>query len=344
MNKNIIILFSCIYLSGICWGQTPTFKVLKEEFLFTENTYFKQCHASTIEEAKNGNLLISWFGGTHEGSKDVVIWGIQSKGKSWTTPKIWADGIKDTLQFPCWNPVLFRAKKEKTIYLYYKVGPNPREWWGMVKSSKDNGNTWSKPENLAKGILGPIKNKPIELSNGTIISPSSIEINENTWKAHVEISEDQQETWKSYPIDYESKYNVIQPSILKHKNGTLQVLCRSKEGVVATAWSKNSGKNWTSLEPTNLANPNSGTDAIAIDNFFIIAYNPDLPGKEWWEGRSKLRLAYSYDGLDWTDLLILEDHEEGEFSYPTLFMDSKGLIHITYTYNRKNIKHWVLRF
>ncbi len=327
------------------FAQIPSAKVLKKEFLFTEGLYFKQCHASTIAQAADGQMLSAWFGGPHEGSKEVVIWGIRSDRKEWTHPEVWADGrISDSLRYPCWNPVLFRAKNERTIYLYYKVGPNPREWWGMVKTSEDNGKTWSKAKRLQESILGPIKNKPIELPNGDIISPSSTEINENRWTAHVEISNDHQHTWKSYPIDPSSKFNVIQPSILMHKDGRLQVLCRSKEGIVATSWSEDNGKTWSELTATHLANPNSGTDAISYKDFFLIAYNPELPGKEWWEGRTKLRLAYSYNGIDWQDLMSLEDEKEGEFSYPTIFKDQKGLVHIIYTYNRVNIKHWVLRF
>ena len=320
-------------------------KILKKEFLFTEGSFFRQCHASTIAQTADGQLLAGWFGGPHEGSPEVVIWGIRSEEKKWTRPEVWADGrISDSLRYPCWNPVLFKAKDEKTVYLYYKVGPNPREWWGMVKTSQDNGKTWSPARRLPESILGPIKNKPIELPDGTVISPSSTEINENRWTAHVEISKDHQQTWKSYPVDPLSKFNVIQPSILMHKDGRLQVLCRSKEGVVATSWSKDNGINWTALAATNLANPNSGTDAINCKDFFLIVYNPELPGKEWWEGRTKLRLAYSYNGTNWKDLLSLEDEQKGEFSYPTIFKDKKGLVHITYTYNRVNIRHWVLKF
>ncbi len=344
MNK-FLFFFLCLLALAKSFAQIPSPKIIKKEFLFTEGAYFKQCHASTLAQASNGKMLSAWFGGPYEGSREVVIWGIRSDGKKWSRPEVWADGqINDALRYPCWNPVLFRARNEKTIYLYYKVGPNPREWWGMVKSSEDNGKTWGKAKRLPESILGPVKNKPIELPNGDIVSPSSSEINENRWTAHVEISKDHQQTWKPYPIDPSSKFNVIQPSILMHKDGRLQVLCRSKEGVVATSWSEDNGKSWSELAATSLANPNSGTDATSYKDFFLIVYNPELPGKEWWEGRTKLRLAYSRNGTDWQDLLSLEDEQKGEFSYPTIFKDQKGLVHITYTYNRVNVKHWVLKF
>ncbi|MBD1433989.1 exo-alpha-sialidase [Sphingobacterium sp. DN00404] len=327
----------------VAWSQQPNLKIIKEELLFQEGQFFKQCHASTIEETTDGRLLASWFGGSHEGNEDVVIWGASFNGKEWSTPVIWADGLIEKTRYPCWNPVLFRAKDEQTVYLYYKVGPNPREWWGMMKSSEDGGKTWSIPKKLPDGVFGPIKNRPLQLENGDIVSPSSVEISEDRWVAHIEKSIDNQKSWTVFPIDHQSAYNVIQPSILLYDEGQLQVLCRSKEGAVMSSWSYDQGETWTPLVKTNLINPNSATDAIRSDKHFFIVYNPDIPGKDWWEGRTKLRLAYSTDGIQWTDILQLEDQENGEFSYPTIFEDNKGFLHITYTYDRKNIKHILIQ-
>ncbi|TDS15786.1 sialidase family protein [Sphingobacterium paludis] len=340
----IVLLLTCAYQIPMLCAQEANIALKSSEFLFETGKFFAQCHASTIEETADGVLLTSWFAGTHEGSDDVRIWGARYEKGQWTEPRVWADGkLADGTQQPCWNPVLFRAPKESLLYLYYKVGPNPREWWGMVKTSHDGGKSWSAAKRLPTGILGPIKNKPLALPDGTILSPSSVEISEDRWVAHVERSTDQQQTWVAYPIDHDGKMNVIQPSIVEHTDGRLQVLCRSKEGVVATAWSTDAGKSWSALEKTDLINPNSGTDAIRVGNRFYIVYNPALPGKDWWEGRAKLRLATSTDGMHWKDVLHLEDEEKGEFSYPTIMQDSKGLIHIVYTHNRKNIKHVTIK-
>lgn len=341
MPNIVIILIAILFSTQLC-AQSNSLSIEKETFLFEEGKHFAQCHASTLEETSNGNLLSSWFAGTHEGNNDVVIWGSEFDGNNWTEPTIWADGKFENKQYPCWNPVLFKPQHQNEIYLYYKVGPNPRQWWGMVKKSTDNGKSWSDAQKLPKGILGPIKNKPIELENGIILSPSSIELTENRWVAHIEKSSDQQKSWKTIPIDHTSEFNIIQPSILQHEDGTLQVLCRSREGKIISSFSKDKGENWSPLEPINLLNPNSATDAILTNRGFLIVYNPDIPGKEWWEGRTKLRLAHSNNGIDWIDVLTLENQDKGEYSYPTIFQDSKGKIHITYTYNRKNIKHIIL--
>lgn len=322
----------------------PNVLKLKDEFLFKEKSFFDQCHASTLDETKDGVLLSSWFGGSHEGSKDVVIYGTRQVDGQWEDPKVWADGkVNDTLQHPCWNPVLFRAKNEQEIYLYYKVGPNPREWWGMVKTSEDGGQTWTAPRQLPEGILGPIKNRPLQLKDGSIISPSSVELSEERWLSHVEISTDEQKTWTLRPIDHPAGLNTIQPSVVEYDDGKLQVFCRSKEGVVTTAISKDQGRTWSTMQRTNLINPNSGTDVIRIKDLLYIVYNPDIPGKDWWEGRTKLRLACSKDGQNWQDIFTFEDEEKGEFSYPTIMQTHDGVIHVSYTHNRKNIRHFALQ-
>lgn len=288
--------------------------------------------------------MAAWFGGSHEGANDVVIWTCLNYRRRWTKPIAVANGIiNDSLRYPCWNPVLFKDN-HNVLYLYYKIGPNPREWWGMEITSNDNGKNWSKPIRLKNGFLGPIKNKPVQLADGTILLPSSIESKTERWSAHIERSTDGGKTWIFIPIDASGKYDVIQPSILTYPNGKLQIVCRSKQGYVMQSWSTDSGKSWSEIYPTMLINPNSGTDAVTLRNGLqMIVYNPDIPGKEWYNGRSKLRVAISKDGNIWKDIITLENRTNGEYSYPAIIQTKNGDIHITYTFDRKNIKHVVLR-
>lgn len=315
---------------------------VKEELVF-KNAPFKQCHASTMVETKTGELLLACFGGSQEGKKDVVIW-LAKLSDTEAKPVMVADGIvNDTLRYPAWNPVLFQNERGK-LFLFYKVGPNPRQWWGMVKTSEDSGLTWGSPQQLPKGILGPIKNKPVQLKDGTILSPSSVEETENRWRAFIERSTDEGRSWTSIPVDTAGKFDVIQPSILQYKGRRLQILCRSKQGNVMQSWSADGGKTWGKLSRTALLNPNSGTDAVTLKSGEqLIVYNPDVPGKDWFNGRGKLRVASSVDGITWADIMTLENGDKEEFSYPAIIQTRDGNVHITYTYDRKNIKHVVLK-
>jgi predicted neuraminidase len=325
-------------LSDFQFLQHPKPKVIKAEFIF-EEAPFKACHASTVVELEGGKIMCAWFGGTAEGAADVTIWSSVRDGKSWSKPKVIATGKENGKSSPCWNPVLFRTKAG-LLMLFYKVGPNPRAWWGEMKTSKNNGRTWSESVRLPEGFYGPIKNKPVQLENGDILYGSSTESqDEKTWNIHLEKSNSTGANFKKIEID-NGTYGVIQPSILKYKGGSLQLLCRSRQNVIVSTWSRDNGETWEPLKALDLPNPNSGTDAVSLVNGKqLLVYNPLTAGQNWWEGRSVLKLASSVNGSDWTDIYTLENHKNGEYSYPAIIQSSDGQIHITYTSERKKIKY-----
>ncbi len=311
-----------------------------EEFVF-EKAPFKECHASTIAETPAG-LVSAWFGGTKEKNKDVEIWLSRKLNGKWSAPVSVANGIQDkSLRYPCWNPVLYQVPNGP-LQIYYKVGPSPRDWWGLMIESNDNGATWGAPKKLPEGILGPIKNKPVLLSNGTLISPTSTE--HNGWQVHFEYSTDMGKTWtKGDPINDGKQYNAIQPSVLIYSGNKLQIMARSKENTVLSSWSTDFGKTWSALEPTDLPNPNSGTDAVTLqDGRQLIVYNHVGKNPNKWGGkRSPLNVAISKDGKNWEAALVLED-TEGEYSYPSVIQAKNGMVHIVYTWKRDRVKHVVV--
>lgn len=319
-------------------------KVISDSPIFLPSGAFKACHASTIVETEPGNFIAAWFAGSYEGANDVGIWTSFHKNNKWTAPLEIAVG-KDSLgqRLPCWNPVLFKTSNNKLI-LFYKVGKNPREWWGMAIESIDNGKNWSNPIMLPNGFLGPIKNKPIQLSDGKILCPSSIETTDGIWSVHLEITDESITKWSRIEIKKDSSVGVIQPTIIKHSDGRLQMLCRSRQNVVYQTWSKDNGLHWSKLSKTTLPNPNSGIDAATLDNCsFVLIYNPLLQGKDWSNGRNVLNIAVSKDGESWEDIYQLENEKDGEFSYPAVIQASDKTIHITYTARRKVINHTVLK-
>ena len=311
------------------------------EFIY-ENASFPQSHASTIAETDEG-LVAAWFGGTHEKHPDVSIYSSIRTEEGWSFPRKIADGvINDTLRYPCWNPVLYNVPNG-SLMLFYKVGPTVEDWWGMVKESADNGKTWSEAERLPEGLLGPIKNKPVLINDSILIAPSSTESKtEYDWRVHFEISKDFGKTWRLVgPISEENKYNIIQPSILHYNDGRLQMLARSNHDFVMSSWSMDNGETWSEPEPTMLPNPNSGTDAVTLQNGLqLIVYN-NSKREEGKNGgpRTALNIAVSEDGKDWKMIYTLEDTTPGEFSYPAVIQGKDGDIHITYTYNRDTIKY-----
>jgi len=307
--------------------------VVGSEFIY-EDAPFKSCHASTIAETPTG-LVAAWFGGPYEKHPDVGIWVARHVEGRWSDPVEVADGVQHTTKrYPCWNPVLFQPKSGP-LMLFYKVGPDPRRWWGMLTTSSDGGKNWEQPRRLPEGIDGPVKNKPIQLSDGAILCGSSTE--NNGWRIHFERTDDLGRTWSRVgPINSGREFNAIQPSLLTYADGRMQILCRSRENHVTESWSDDGGRTWSDMAATSLPNPNSGTDAVTLkDGRQLLVYNHSNRKDR---GREFLNVAVSNDGKTWQAALVLED-QSGEYSYPAVIQTSDGLVHTTYTYQRKKVKH-----
>ena len=316
--------------------------IVKNEFVF-ERASFPESHAATIAETPAG-LIAAWFGGTKEGNKDVCIWTSHLLNNKWTAPAKVADGImNDTLRYPCYNPVLFYTSGGELL-LFYKIGPNVAGWTGWMKRSKDNGKTWSERESLPDGFLGPIKNKPVVV-NGVLYCPSSTE--KGGWKAHIEFTPDNGKTWiKTASLNDGKAMEAIQPSILQHKDGRLQLLCRSRNTTLNETWSSDGGKTWSEMKASGLPNNNSGTDAVTLkDGRQLLVYNHVLPAASWVRGkgpRTPLNIAVSNDGIKWFAATVLEDSPISQYSYPSVIQTKDGMVHIVYTWRRERIKHVVI--
>ena len=314
--------------------------ILVDEFIYDKAPY-PSCHAATIVEASNGELVASWFGGTYERHPDVGIWVSKLKNGTWTEPVEVANGVQnDTLRYPTWNPVLYQVPNGD-LMLFYKVGPHPSTWWGMLKTSSDHGETWSEAKKLPEGFLGPIKNKPELLNNGNLLLPSSIE--GNGWNLRMESTPDFGKTWvmgDTLPKG-PNNINAIQPSILFHENGKLQQIGRTRSRHLFTTWSEDDGKTWSPLELLNMPNNNSGTDAVTMKNGeHVLIYNHVWPNEDMEKSyRSPLNIATSKDGVHWNAALVLEDSRISQYSYPSIIQGADGMLHCVYTWRRQKIKY-----
>jgi predicted neuraminidase len=302
------------------------------------------CHASTIAETKPGEFIAAWFGGTHEGKPDVGIWTSRLENGSWTPPVEVATGVQpDGKRWPCWNPVLFQ-KPGGDLLLFYKVGPNPSAWWGLVRTSSDGGRSWSEPVRLSRdgtaidgGPVGPIKNKPVIVGRDVILAPSSTE-GAKGWRAHFERSTDGGATWAVIgPVNDGKAIGAIQPSILDLGGGKLLALGRTRSSTrLFQIESADGGLTWGEMTLMDLPNPNSGTDAVTLaDGRHLLIYNHSE------KARSPLTIAVSHDGRSWTPVVTLET-EQGEFSYPAIIQAADGKVHVSYTWKRKKIAHAVI--
>ena len=317
---------------------------------------FSQCHASTVVELANGDWLAAWFGGTAEGRPDVAIWGARHTSAGWTKPFV----LEREPNVPAWNPVLFHTRDGR-LWLYYKVAPSIPEWVGVRVFSSDDGKTWSAPEYLPAGLLGPIRAKPLIMQDGTVVSGSSVE-SYHSWAVWIERSTDAGINFKKHgpytltadqirslsastphagnektaSTGIHQTTGLIQPTVVSVSGRHLRFYARSSTNIgrICTSDSFDGGVTWSSPRPTRLPNPNSGIDIVHLtDGRYVLIYNPVTTG------RSPLTLAVSSDGIVFNVFKTLEDEPGAEFSYPALIQLRNGDLLATYTWHRTRIRN-----
>jgi predicted neuraminidase len=142
---------------------------------------------------------------------------------------------------------------------------------------------------------------------------------------------------KTAPLNTAAEFGAIQPTILVHSSSSIQILCRTRQGVIAEASSQDEGRTWTKLTSTAIPNPSAGIDSVRLkDGGFLLVYNPSD------KSRAKLQVSRSPDGKSWEPFVVLEDETSGEYSYPAMIQTRDGLVHVTYTWRRERIKHVIL--
>ena len=315
--------------------------LVSEGFVFT-NAPHKECHASTIVETSRG-LVAAWFGGTKEKNKDVCIWSAYNDGAGWSKGREWANGVQHKdLRHPCWNPVLYQEPGDGPVTLYFQGRPQRRRtWWGEAMTSYDRGRSFRDRRRLPEGIDGPVRSKPLLLPDGSLLCPSSTE-HDGDWRFHFEKLSPRGE-WSRFEPK-EQPFQVIQPSLLHHPDGRIQALMRSKHGVIIESESKDGGETWIPLAKAGLPNNNSGIEALTLrDGRHLLLYNHIGPGLiNSWGKRHAIHLAISDDGKEWKAVAVIEKAKKGEFSYPAMIQTEDGKVHMTYTWQRKRVRHIVV--
>ena len=302
-------------------------------------------HSSTVIKHHEGNILVAFFAGSREGQDDVQIWL-----KDTTNNEI--RQITDD-DLPNWNPVLFEWKDD--LYIAYKRGRKPWDWETIIVNIDDELN----PHYDHKIDGGPVKNKPIVMSNGLLIAGHSTE--HDGWKCYASLLEpsdwdadpgyhlDARETWTNVPIDSSAipGRGVIQPTLWESKPGHIHMLMRSAMGRICRADSEDFGRTWCPAYPTGLPNNNSGIDVVKVsmpsndlDFRLFLVWNPVVSKGISAHTRTPLVVWESYDNGDtFLGMGNILESGPGEFSYPAMvYNPEKHQLLVSYTYNKHSIK------
>ena len=321
-------------------------KLLTHEAIFpVSKRPTNNCHASTVLTC-NGGLLAAWFGGTKEGNNDVGILYSRRINGAWESPRM----LPKTKDEPHWNPVLFRMPNG-LIYLFYKIGLTIPKWQTFYRVSTDEGATFGEEMELVAGDVGgrgPVKNKPILLSNGEVLAPASYEPGSLAetetlcWECFVDRTTDCGNTWDRTPyIERPEGLSAIQPTLWESPRGNVHMFTRTNGSFIYRSDSADYGRTWCKLYPLDIPNNNSGIDcALSEKGVLALVYNP--VGSKWGK-RTPLQVCFSTDnGQSFSEPLILQDGP-GEFSYPAIIADGDRF-HITFTGCRETIYYCEVEF
>jgi predicted neuraminidase len=322
-------------------------------------------HAATIVQTADGTIVAAW-------RRDIDLvpnnetWIAACQDGRWSRPRILANGSESGDDYTLENVVLFQPKGGPLMLFYY-TGPRPyfdrtniwagaMKTWGVIRTSTDNGQTWSPPRPLGNDPLlpggrlcGPTKNPPIQLPDGSILIPSS---NEPAFKDgerqaaltwHFEKSTDMGQTWSVVQVLPASPLRAIQPGFLVLGSGKLMALGRNegKGNDTPMATSDDWGATWSAISGlAALPQSHSGICPLTLSNGTHICIlntpvNPKNP-------RDRLDLMVSTNGLNWTLGLTLNPAGDGKVAnYPQAVQTADGKLHIVFTYaNQMNAQTW----
>jgi predicted neuraminidase len=352
MNKssykktNTLSVLLSLFLLVTCAHATPSLQLCDN---------MTQMHAPTIIEGNPGELLLTFYAGTkvlNPDNKEVTdcnIWisRLSQDENSWSAPVVIASSqeIKAGTPVPCLDPVLCKTSTGK-IHLFYKVGTSTENWTGYVKSSDDNGTTWSTPRCLAPyGVTGPHRCKPVELENGSLVFAAT----RGSWNFRASCSERTNANLTQWEVSNlicrENSHEIIQQPAIFRTGDTINMLFRVR-GLknIYTSRSTNFGETWENATPVyELAGSDSSLDVIQLHDEAetpLLAYN-DI------EGSKRYRLVlmkpennnFNFVCTNWKQIKVIaeSDNQDDVFCYPSMIQDSNGLVHLVYVKNYQEI-------
>jgi len=123
--------------------------MFESRFIFDEIPQRPSCHCASMAELPGGELLATWYAGTHEGHPDVAILcaRLPSGARAWTAPEV----LVDIPGRPGGNTVVFHDG-ERTLLHFYNIIEG--EGWrsAMLYLDRsiplDEGRTWAGRHNL----------------------------------------------------------------------------------------------------------------------------------------------------------------------------------------------------
>ena len=331
--------------------------IFKEHLIYEKirESGFPFAHCSNITQLDDYTLMAQWYSGKGEQNKNQSIFASKYdvKDNKWSEPYL----LSKTTEYPEGNGVLWKDSVSNKLFFFYATiwthsiikKSFGRGWFHcklFYRISMDDGVNWGPITTMKDEVGYMFRNKPLRLKDGRILVPM---YNENPPMGFMAISDDDGDSFhfsdyiKDDPKKHPPKKKPFmhsgneQPTIIELDNGQILALLRTTlHKQIFRSVSDDRGETWSPAEAIHLPNPGSGTDLVKLKSgkMLLIFNNSE-------SGRHNMTLAINTDaeGINWKIVKVLEDDPKLKFSYPAIIQTTDGMIHATYTYNRKTIKH-----
>lgn len=284
-------------------------------------------HAPYMAQLAAGRVMVVWFSGSREWAKDVHLLAATYHADAGMWEPI-TDLVAE-VGYSVGNCVtqIDNLGKLNLWYVRTKGYWHEGEIVHMVWPDLKLGFTSKTVLSLAKGWL--VRGRPI-MRGSLVYLPV---YNEKSYESAI------------YTLDLTSREGklsefmnaeggLIQPTLIEVTDNEFRCFMRNPRSPnrIHFAYSMDRGLTWSRPFATSLPNPNSGLDVVSLpDSRLLCAYNNSE------KNRYPLSLAVSDSGgMDWRRIGDVE-HEEGEFSYPSMLRRGEE-VYLAYTYKRESIK------
>jgi predicted neuraminidase len=344
--KFCLILLSLAHLPA--WAEdVVTPKAIRDGLVYErvigEEFPGKYKHPAVIEELRNGDLYIAYYGGDGEYAATTAVYGLRKpKGQAeWTKPEI----IAQTPFYSDGNPVLWQAP-DGLVWLFYvcRFGDTWSTSRIKAKVSGDNCRTWSDSFMVAMEEGMMVRSRPIELSNGDYLLPVYHETGFDTESVGPDSTSrflrftPGEKAWKQMAPVRSPKGN-IQPGVVQIDENYLVAYCRrgggygpGHEGYIVRSESRDGGLTWSEGRDTKFPNPNAAIDLLRLKSGnLLLTYNNSFLD------RTPLTLALSTDGeKSWAFERDLGT-EKLDYAYPYAIQTRDDKIHLVFTSHRRSV-------
>jgi hypothetical protein len=292
-------------------------------------------------ELKNGDILFvytKFIGKTHCDDDVSCIASIVSKdgGETWSESKVlfMPEKAKNIMSVSL-------LRMDEGIGMFYLI----RKGWGdtrpCIRKSLDESNTWTEPEycTKTKGYYEVCNDRVVMLSNGRIIIPTAYfgikkKYDPFSFRGTIIflISDDDGHTWREskevlhMPIP-RSRTGLQEPGIVELKNGDLWAWFRTDMGFQYESFSRDCGDTWTLPQPSIFTSSDSPMSMKNNEGLIYSVFNP-MPSHFGYNAkRNPFMMAWSWKGLKWNKVLLLEDTLSNEgYSYTAIHFTEHDIL------------------